>query len=281
MLETEATLTDILQRVEAQDTDSTSAKCQPVSRDTQVPASGPNVTDSHKIHTDTSEKTKEHSISAAETQINVKARKKRSNLKVIDRRRQRGQRLPSSGSSSEEDEELCGQRSSDSSLSMLSDDHSEEDIQVLDSLTDSSASEDEHTIVPSLPQTNMATNAKLSTGSPPKPRPSGRRPIVLAASFNLAPSKDSTSDDIMARTAESSSMASEAVDGGHHLLKEVYCETVYQSVIHTACSILAEDSYLIPIKVFTEWLHSYSIVIATCGQVLCVFLITECYHCYE
>ena len=259
LLESEATLTDILQRVEAQDNDSTLlAKSEPVSTDT---ASGPNVT---KCHTDTSNKTKEQSTSEIHT------RKKKSNLKVIDRRRRRDQRLPSSGSSSEEEEELCGRQSSDSSLSMLSDDHSEEDIQVLDSLTDSSASEEERTITSLLPQTDMATSAKLSTGSPPKPRPSGRRPIVLAASFNLAPAKDSASDDFKERTAESSSMASEAVDGGDHLLKEVYCETVYQSVIHTACSILAEDSYLIPIKVFTEWLQSYSIVIATCGQVLCM-----------
>lgn len=268
MLEAQANLTDILLRVEAQDTDTS---CELESADTHLPASGQNVTDSHKVDPDASTKTKGHSITAAETRMSEKARRKRSNQKVIDRRRRRGQRLPSSGSSSDEEEDLSGWQSSDSSLSMLSDDHSGEDIQVLDSLTDSSASDNEHTIVSSLPQTNMAASAKLNVGSPPKPRPSGRRPIVLAASFNLAPAKDSITDDFKGSTAESSSVASEGVDGCDHLLKEVYREKVYQSVVHTACSILAEDSYLIPIKVITEWLHSYSIVIATCRQVLCVF----------
>lgn len=193
------------------------------------------------------------------------SRRRKPNQKVIDRRRRRGQRLASSGSSSEDEEEVhvCKRSSSDSSLSMPSDDQSEEDIQVLESLSENSASDDEQRsnklAAPGLSTSTTVRESQHKMDSP-KPRPSGRRQIVLAANFNLVPSSADESRN-------SSSEAPMAIANEDSLLKEVYSETIYQSVVHTSCSILAEDPYFALIKVFTEWLHNYSIVIATCRQV--------------
>lgn len=281
MLESGAGLVDVLTRAEASNSETTSAMMESPS---PVAAAAK---DSIIVTAGSDNKAKGRSHMATK---NEKSTRKRSNQKVIDRRRRRGQRLPSSGSSGEEEDEVCGRSSSDS-LSMLSDDHSDEDIQVLDSLSDSSPSEDEQKPLapgpslpgstPSLPPSgpslpgsthslsppSSAPAAKQSTDSPPKPHTSGRRQIVLAASFNLAPTKDLSTSDLETTSAKSSTAPLEAVDG---LLKKVYSQTVYESIVHTACSILTEDSYLIPIRTFTEWLHSYSIVIATCREVTCV-----------
>lgn len=253
--------------------------------------------------------------------------RKRTNQKVVDRRRRRGQRLSSGSSEESEGEERgrSGDSSSDSSLSMPSDGESGEDIQVLESLSDSSASEDERPPQPTLPPpqpqqrksfqggstnqitsspgpshlvsvTNQAsrqdTNGTSSTPATDSGKPlasqRGRRQIVLAASFNLAPSSSSAVDDpshasasdisntaritssdaslAQAMTIGDSCDAGDAGEDGDRLLKEVYCDAVESSCVHTACSILAEDTYLTPIKVFADWLQTYSIVLASASK---------------
>ena len=245
------------------------------------------------------------------TMTTAAAARKRVNQKVVDRRRRRGQRLYSGSSDSEgeEGEGRIGDSSlSDSSLSMPSDGESSEDIQVLESLSDSSGSEDERLQPP--PQQRNSSSLSVtsqdncqssrqgtsntptdSTGSNPvmdsgKPRASGRRQIVLAASFNLVPSSSSDpslADDGNHKTnrvstdthshaqAQAEAMgdtggAGDADDSGDRLLKEVYSDAVECSCVHMACSILAEDSYLTLIKVFADWLHSYSIVLAATSK---------------
>ena len=199
------------------------------------------------------------------------SKRKRATKIVVDRRRRRGQRL-SSGSSGSEGEEEVGDSSSESSLSILSDPDSGEDIQVMESLSDSSPSEDEQ-----CPQYNNSSIASRQTATTDatsnqatnsdKHRASGRRQIVLAASFNLAPSsKDPPVGVGNSKTSTDTAQAGVVGDDNDQLLKEVYSEAVEWSCVHTACSILAEDSYLIPIKVFTEWLHTYSIVIAATSK---------------
>ena len=247
--------------------------------------------------------------------------RKRTNQKVVDRRRRRGQRLSSRSSEESEGEE--GERgrsrdsSSDSSLSMPSDGESGEDIQVLESLSDSSASEDDQPLCPPQPQqrnsiqdnsqavtnqitsspgsfhlvgvTNQASRQDTnSTSSTPaidsgKASQRGRRQIVLAASFNLAPPSSSAAvDDAPASdvpntakiTSSNASLAQartigdscDAGEDGDRLLKEVFCDAVESSCVHTACSILAEDGYLTNIKVFTDWLQAYSIVLASASK---------------
>ena len=224
------------------------------------------------------------------------AARRRPNQKVVDRRRRRGQRLSSGSSCSEEEGERervdCG--SSDSSLSMLSDRESEEDIQVLESLSESSTSEDEllpknviseqadkQTLTNQPCRLEAETTAAKNTSSNPsivdsrKPRAPGRRHIVLAASFNLAPSSgnppqrgsdDSTMVSRVSTDAPGAEVATVGDGDRDQMLKKVYGEAVSWSCKHTACSILAEDSYLVPIRVFSDWLHTYSIVIASSSK---------------
>lgn len=217
---------------------------------------------------DANEKTRGQSIATVtmNTRSSDKsaAGKKKNSQKMVDRRRRRGQRLSSGSSSEEEEGELSRRSLSDSSLSMPSESESEEDIQVLDSLSDSSLSDNEQKSTASNPDPGSKTSEKSSSKS-------GRRQIVLAANFNLAPSKHSPVDDRKTETADSASKSPLAEAEGDVMLKEAYGEVVYQSAVHLACSMLAEDSYIVSIRLFTQWLSSYSIVIATCTQV-CVIM---------
>ena len=324
MLQANASLNEILLRIESQQSLTTSpkdiqkiehgsAKVEGVAR-SRVGGGGVDTTAKQKHNY-------RRPISTTTTAAAVA--RKRTNQKVVDRRRRRGRRLSSGSSEESEGEE--GERgrsrdsSSDSSLSMPSDGESGEDIQVLESLSDSSASEDEQrTLRPPQPQqrnsiqggsqavtnqitsspgsshlvgvTNQASRQDTnSTSSTPtidsgKASQRGRRQIVLAASFNLAPPSSSAAvDDAPAsdipNTAKitSSSDASlaqartigdscDAGEDGDRLLKEIYCDAIESSCVHTACSILAEDAYLTNIKVFADWLHAYSIVLASASK---------------
>ena len=228
MLESGASLVDILSKMEE-------AKCT--------------VGKSARTDTETTVKNMEHGVAklSKASPSRTKRSSQKSKSRVIDRRRRKGQRLESSGSSDDSDGRL-----SDGSLSLPSDDGSEDCIQVLESLSESSDSDSDCGLAASMPsprQPNITSD---------KPAARGRRQIVLAASFNLAPP---TGQSTRAGTAESSLLS------GQGLLNEVYSEAVYQTTVHTALCILSEDSYLSHIKLFTEWLHTYSIVIATCRKV--------------
>ena len=304
MLEANATLNEILLRTESKES---SKLLTSSSKDVQeVEHESPNAEDvvrPREREVDTAIKHKRNRGKAVSTTATAAVVTKRTNQKVVDRRRRRGQRLSSESSDSEgeEEERGVGDSSSESSLSMPSDGESGEDIQVLESLSDSSASEDERppqqrnsNQISSQPLTNQAgrkeTTSETTSSNPAtdsgKPRTSGRRQIVLAASFNLAPSSSTVADPsppasddtnaatsasndaslAQAKTTDDSHDAGDTDDAGDRLLKEVYCDTVECSCVHTACSILAEDSYLTPIKVFTDWLHTYSIVLAATSK---------------
>ena len=330
MLEANSSLNEILLRTESQQTNklltSSSKSVQEVERELPKPEGGMSRArggGAHGLDTATKQTRNGNGKPVTMTTTTATARK-RTNQKVIDRRRRRGQRLSSGSSDSEGEEGRSGNSSSDSSLSMPSDGESGEDIQVLESLSDSSASEDERLRPPiqrsPLPQqrdanegssrvvtdqvgsypgssqlvnvTNQAsgqdstvTTVMDDTSSTPvidsgKTRPSGKRQIVLAASFNLAPSSSSVAhapaNDSTNAASSASNDASKSTgdsrdtgdtdDAGDKLLKEVYCDAVKCSCVHTACSILAEDSYLTPIKVFADWLHTYSIVLAATSK---------------
>ena len=323
MLQANASLNEILLRTESQQSLTTSpkdvqkiergsAKVEGVAR-SRVGGEG----------VDTTAKQKHNYRRPISTTTTGAVARKRTNQKVVDRRRRRGRRLSSGSSEESEGEE--GERgrsrdsSSDSSLSMPSDGESGEDIQVLESLSDSSASEDEQrTLRPPQPQqrnsiqggsqavtnqiasspgsshlvgvTNQASRQDTnSTSFTPtidsgKASQRGRRQIVLAASFNLAPSSSSAAvDDAPASdvsntakitSSNEASLAQASIAGdscdagedGDRLLKEVYCDAVESSCVHTACSILAEDAYLTNIKVFADWLQAYSIVLASASK---------------
>ncbi len=311
MIEANASLNEILLKIESQqilipssskDVREIESESPNAKNVTRAKAGGSSVNVTTKVELDGKPTTTKSMTTTA-------AARKRVN-QVIDRRRRRGQRL-SNGSSDSEGEEgvgRIGDSSSNSSLSMPSDGESGEDIQVLESLSDSSGSDDERLQPPpqqrnshqisSRATTNQAskqetmTMATDSTSSNPaaengKPRASGRRQIVLAASFNLAPPSSSdpslasdgnhnpasrASTDSPSQAQAKPEVVGDAGDGGDvgdsgdRLLKEVYSDAVKCSCVHTACSILAEDSYLTLIKIFADWLHTYSIVLAATSK---------------
>ena len=259
--------------------------------------------------------------------------------KVVNRRRRR--RRDDSDSSSEE-YESCSSDSdaksatSDESLSLLTETLGEDDLEMLDSLSDSSSSCEENTASPvkgqttspnqSPPKSSLTASSKdpLFTGSPSsKQHKGGRRQIVLAASFNLAPStqtekKMETSQMNTSQTETKSgqkvvsaiedlrissdktketgkppffeaaqppasvatgplSHVDTAAVSGALSLQELMEKTNYQSLLHTVCCLVAEESSLMSLRVFMEWLQSYPIVVAACSQVGGVLLnITIC-----
>ena len=247
MVESEASLTEVLMEVEESSHTAAVTSSVPVER-------------SEADHTGMSKELMDTTLTKSSPTRKKRAGKK-IRSKVIDRRRRGGQRLESSDSSDEDEEE-----SSDSSLSLPSDGDS--DVQVMESLSDSSNSDGEHNAATSVPLPRQQDQINI-TSSSVKSR--GRRQIVLAASFNLAPSTSQSTET--STTAESAVQPLGDIGDGDKLLNVVYSEAVYQSTVHTALGILSEDSYLSHIKLFTEWLHSYSIVIATCRMVSALIIV--------
>ena len=89
--------------------------------------------------------------------------------------------------------------------------------------------------------------------------------VAHALASDSTNAASSASNDASKSTGDSRDTG-DTDDAGDKLLKEVYCDAVECSCVHTACSILAEDSYLTPIKVFADWLHTYSIVLAATSK---------------
>jgi hypothetical protein len=44
-------------------------------------------------------------------------------------------------------------------------------------------------------------------------------------------------------------------------------QTRHQAALHLACSLAAEDSYLMPVKIFTDWVTAHPLVLPVCAQV--------------
>lgn len=244
--------------------------------------------------------------------ISKKQQKKK--VRVVDRRRRRlggrERERESSGEGSDDSDDsgssdngsLGGYSSDDEDLSV--DNLGEDDLELLDSLSDSSSSgaEDKEDGQPKRanPQTGTTPSLQASpTVSNPAPRTSapakrpGRKHIVLAANFSMPPS---ISYQGMPQKPKASKPRSELVtdrgasgggggDRGHHPSSlsgppppsqasdghmpgdQPAQDTPFQTAVYTTCSILAEESSLMALRVFTYWLQAYPIIIATCTQV--------------
>ena len=217
--------------------------------------------------------------------------------RVVDRRRTRAGGSHGQRPISEEEEELelasdsdAGSSiSSDDSLSVLSEDLGEDDLELLDSLSDSSSSEPEDEGNEQPPGGGasrepfsgaLSTPTAAATGLLPNPvKKTGKRQIILAASFNMAPGKPKPEDtaggmassEAKARDGHPSPLlptpsapqASSKASIDHDLAKS----TETQALVSTACRLVAEESGLMALRVFVYWLQSYPIIIATCTQV--------------
>lgn len=251
----------------------------------------------------------------------AKAKRKSRPRKIVDRRRRRKtaggpERLSSEESSEDEGEAANGsgglsKSSSEDSLSTLSGSTSGEDIDLLDTLSDSSYSSEEdkaHSTAQVKPlETSPSKNSSQAPPTPsslgeptPSPRQRPRRNIVLAANFSStspvqtspdvseAKAKPSASSQMpgssrgvrrysdrnrSARASDSAAKSSASVppvstaSGLDASLECLLSETEFQSAVHSACSLSAEDSYLMAIGMFADWLQSYPVITATCGQV--------------
>lgn len=204
----------------------------------------------------------------------IKQKKRR----VVDRRRtcrtgvEQGMLISEEEEESGSDGDLDGSigDSSDGSLSVLSDDLEEEDnLELLDSLSDSS--EDEKVKEPVLNKTAEVAPDKgaSATGLAPSPgKKTGRRQIILAANFNMppasAPQKSGGTTSDKADRPPSPAPPSFKED---KQLKELLKSTAVQTSVYTACTLVAEESSLMALRVLVYWLQSYPIIIATCTQV--------------
>ncbi len=255
----------------------------------------------------------------------TKKQRKKKPPRIVDRRRRRRGGGGHEDLSSEESTDNSGSESdgggrgvlsrssSDDSFSTLSGSDEEDNVDLLDTLSDSSYTSEEEeekntarenppTKVPSnIPTLSPSAPAVTSSESTPSPRQRPRRNVVIAAKFNTTSlqtspnaqakpevsfqqartrkgvrkyselsksARASNTRDVAAKSGATVPAATNTTSGFDASLQKLLDETEFQSAVHSACSLSAEDSYLMAIKVFADWLQSYPVIIATCGQVL-------------
>ncbi len=238
-----------------------------------------------------------------------KDKKKKKKLKMVDRRRRRGAqaRVSSEEDSDSDSDSNVGNKSSgklervssDEDLSVLSDDL--DDLDLLESLSESSSSdsEEEEDTKPSvLGDSPSVSTTESAKGNVKKP---GKRQFILAVNFpstspHGSPQRGKTRDEVaddkgqedtgapLAHSSSPSIRQSQPHDRieADSQLGLLLQNTAFQSAVHTACSIAAEDNSLMALRLFTYWLQSYPIIIATCTQVkfhMCMHMHTHTFAC--
>ena len=237
---------------------------------------------------------------------NISKRKQRLRKIMHSRRRKRSgcnasssseeEETDSSGSDSEKgsasDGSTLSKSSSEGGLSVFSESLGEDDLEMLESLSESGSSSEEEnsaaltTLASSHPQRNTSlsfTPKRSSDGT----KPSSHSPQTsehqmgpskkdrLAAKSSLPSIKEgtprspgnSTSKLLAHISQQQKANTTELHSKDDVLLQQVLDETRLQSAVHLVCSVAAEESYLMILKVFADWLQSYPVVIATCCQV--------------
>ena len=207
--------------------------------------------------------------------------------KVVNRRRRRrGDESDSSeeeggsvGSSSDSEDSL----SSDDTLSPLSEHMGEDDLEMFERLSEGSSTDDEsvkedsNLSFPEKSPPKLNLSLPSSTSTPSVPVKKGKRQIVLAANFNLASSqKPETKEDTKSRALEDDaptpvsreqpSLASSDTLAVDDSLRYLIHKTGFQSTVHTVCCLVAEESYLMPLRMFMEWLQSCPIALTAKSQ---------------
>lgn len=213
---------------------------------------------------------------------------KQKKRRVVDRRRRkRGGVSERNSSGEEESEDDSDSLSSDGSLEKLSSDDEdlsldnlgEDDLDLLDSLSESSSSEEDEEGEKEERRNvaeDVSSRKNLSTLSDVTPAPvsskrAGRKHIVLAANFSMPP-KNPHSPAQQKSDADSNACSNVTPTPSQQQqtdsqLAELVEDTTFQSAVYAVCKLLAEEKCLMALKVFTYWLHSYPIIIATCTQV--------------
>ncbi len=203
-----------------------------------------------------------------------RAEKKRHIRQAITRRRRPRRRGGSCESSEEEGEGSVSSSDSESAVSedTLSDNLGEDDLEMLDKLSDCSSSEGEENFSSPEKTPPKSNQPSASFIEPPASmQKKSKRQIILAANFSNAPStkiepKIETKPIIGVSPVAmaSNDVGTAMVDDSLRYLVE---KTGQQCIIHSACSLVAMVSYLMPLRVFMEWVQSYPISVATTSQV--------------
>ncbi len=228
---------------------------------------------------------KQASLDVKKTTDKKRAVKKRHLRQAISRRRRPRRRGGACESSEEEEDEKDSDSSSDSSSilsgDILSDNLGEDDLEMLEKLSEYSSSEDEDNSSSSEKTPPRPTLPSVVTiESPPSTQKKAKRQIILAANFsNVTPKvKPKIETEPVVETSPlvmaSADVDTTAVDDSLRYLMET---TRQQSVVHSACGLIATVSYLMPLRLFMEWIQSYPIIIATSSQVcmwtyVCMYL---------
>ena len=232
--------------------------------------------------------------SSATPNPSVSALTKQKKHRMVDRRRRkRGDR--NRRSSGEEDDsgsdcdsmsstESLGRVSSDEDLSLLSEELGEDDLELLDSLSDSSSDEEKaREAGPLVVEMKPAGAGAGGGGAGGTEKKASKRKIVLAANFSMPPSTSyqGSPEGALQGSRETTKVNTQSVNDGNKvntgptlahskadsLLGEFVGSIQVQSSVHTACCLVAEEGSLMALRVFVYWLQSYPIIIATCTQV--------------
>jgi protein SMG5 len=187
--------------------------------------------------------------------------KKKEKIKQLDKRRRR--RKPNNGSSSEEEEDDVKISLSHSSLSSLDDDIGEDDLDMIDSFSNSSLDDDEQSLGQPLPLLQESTvAAELDQKAPGKIK--GKKKFVLAATFSLVKQENSTNDSAVTDTTANEPSIIDPLIAD---IAKLQMDTELQRTIHLACSsVVSQEYHLQAIKVLIDWIQSYPAVLATYGK---------------
>jgi len=238
---------------------------------------------------------------------NISKRKQRLRKIMHSRRRKRSgcnasssseeEETDSSGSDSEKgsasDGSTLSKSSSEGGLSVFSESLGEDDLEMLESLSESgNSSEEENSAALTTLASSSHPQRNTSLSFMPKRSSDGTKPPSqlpqtsehqmgppkkdrLAAKSSLPSIKEgtprspgnSTSKLLAHIPQQQKANTAELHSKDDVLLQQVLDETRLQSAVHLVCSVAAEESYLMILKVFADWLQSYPVVIATCFQV--------------
>ena len=247
-----------------------------------------------------------------EQNISKKNQRKQRLRKIMHSRRRKRSGCNASSSSEEEETESSGsdsekgvsdgstlsRSSSEGRLSVFSESLGEDDLEMLESLSESgSSSEEENSatlttlaspshrqrnISPSFtpkrssdgtkPPSHLSQPSEHQIGPPKKDRLAAKSPLPSFKERVPQSPGNSTSRLLAHIPQQQKANTAKLHSEGDVLLQQVLDETRLQSAVHLVCSVAAEESYLMILKMFADWLQSYPVVIATCCQVShCVY----------
>lgn len=283
VLDSEIAMTELLRSATSTNLDASSNEkplTQPPTQQLESPKLSPKIDTHAKKPSANTIKTSLPGSGKSKLTKQGKDRKATKKKKLIDRRRRKKVKgkgeSSSEGSGSESD---GSSHSSDASLSPLENLGEDIDLDMIDSLSESSSDSEEDKWKDHKPTDKQTKENPIQCSSLPKSTlkstgSKSRRQIVLAANFSLSrPGVEKTSidDEVSIKQEVDTSpvvTTPSAIEDTTQLLDimQLFSDTQQQDIVYKACLLASGEGYLSCIKVFADWLESYPAVLATYGK---------------